>query len=86
MTEVLEMDILDKLEAETGYVKLYLTSGDVVYGYPLVVIWTGEKEDVKEISFDPYLNTDDSISFYTLEEIEKYEVFTKEEMQLIYGD
>ena len=74
------LDILDQLQEETGFVRLVLTSGGIEYGKPLIVTWAGEDDDIKEIMFEPYFNPYNIERFYRLEDIESYEPCEEEEI------
>ena len=68
-----ELDLLDQLEQETGFVRLVLSSGEIVYGKPLIITWAGEDDMIPEIMFNPYDNLRGIMQFYRLEEIESFE-------------
>lgn len=69
------MDILDKLQEESGFVRLILASGEIIYGKPLIITWGGEDDTIKEIMFEPYEN--ENTYFYRLDDIQAYEVVEK---------
>lgn len=79
----LELNILDKLENETGFVRLVLTSGEIVYGKPEMICWAEDEDGddtIEEIMFDPYFNFNNVKTFYRLEDIESYEPCKEEDI------
>ena len=75
-----ELDLLDQLEQETGFVRLVLSSGDIVYGKPLIITWAGGDDMIPENMFNPYDNLRGIMQFYRLEEIESFEKCSEEEI------
>ncbi len=71
---MIELDIIDKLQDEKGFVRLVLTSGEIVYGLPQMIVYEEDEEGwetVKTIMFEPYFGLNEK--FYKLEEINSYE-------------
>ena len=67
------LDIIDMLDEEEGFVELVLKSGKKVFGKPLITIWNEDEDgfdSIKRILFKPYfsIHTRD----YGLEDIESY--------------
>lgn len=74
-----ELDIIDKLDGEEGFVELVLKSGDVQYGEPLGIIYNEDEEGwdtVKRILFKPYLGLHSKD--YELDDIVSYKPIKKE--------
>ena len=71
-----KLDILDRLENETGFVRLVLTSGEIVYGKPDCICWAEDEDGddtIKEIMFEPFFNRCGINKFYRLEDVDSYE-------------
>ena len=68
------LDIIDRLDNEDGFVKLVLRSGRVVYGRPLLVDWSEDDEGwdtIKGILFKPYNSKSEEV--INEDEIDYYE-------------
>lgn len=68
----IQPDILDELQAESGYVELTLSSGEKVYGKPDCITWGGEDELDKELRFIPYYSLNNRAVYYRVEDIASY--------------
>ena len=68
----IHLDILDKLESESGYVELTLSTGEKVFGKPDCITWDGEDELDKHIRFIPYFSTTGRGVYYGAEDIISY--------------
>ena len=78
-----KLDILDKLENETGFVRLVLASGGIIYGKPDCICWAEDEDGddtIKEIMFEPYFNLYGINKFYREEDIKSYEPCEEEEI------
>ena len=67
------LDIIDKLDGEEGFVELVMKSGEKVFGEPLGIIWNEDEygwDTIKRILFKPYfsIHTRD----YGIEDIDSY--------------
>ena len=74
-------DILDRLEAESGYVELTLATGEKVWGKPDCITWDGEEELDKHIRFLPYFSTNKRGVYYGVEDIVSYIPCKEEEIK-----
>ncbi len=75
------MDLLDKLQEESGYVMLTLASGEIVFGLPQCIVWEEDDngmETVKTIMFDPFFGFNSV--FYKLEDVKSYEPIDEEDI------
>lgn len=71
-----QLDILDMLEGETGFVRLVLSTGKIVYGRPEIICLAEDDEGydtIEEIMFAPYFNPNNIRYFYRKEDIKSYE-------------
>lgn len=67
------IDILDRLEEVSGFVRLVLKSGEIMFGKPDCIVWDEDEEGydtIKTIRFEPfeggvakYFKVDDIESF-----------------------
>ena len=76
-----KLDILDRLEEENGFVRLTLSSGEIVYGEPKCIVYDEDEEGwetIKNIMFEPYFATNPV--FYKIEDITKYEAVEEEDI------
>lgn len=68
-----KIDILDRLQEETGFVRLVLVSGEIVYGRPQCIVYDEDDEGwdtIKTIMFDPWGGM--HFVFYKTGDIESY--------------
>jgi len=75
------IDILDRLEEEKGYVRLVLTSGEIVFGIPQCIVYDEDEdgwETIKTIMFDP-CGGQHSV-FYKAEDIKSYDNCKEEDI------
>ena len=71
-----ELDILDELENEKGYVRLVLSSGRIVFGKPDCIII--DENDDEKIRFE---NWDMSpASYYGIDDIKSFERYREDEI------
>lgn len=78
---MIELDIIDKLQEEKGFVRLVLKSGEIVYGFPQIIVYEEDEEGyetVKTIMFKPYFGLHEK--FYKLEEIDSYEPINEDDI------
>lgn len=76
-----KLDIIDRLDAEDGFVRLVLKSDGIEYGQPLCIIYNEDEngfDTKKRILFQPYfgLHSKD----YGLEDIESYEPVSEDDI------
>lgn len=67
------LDIIDKLDGEEGFVELVMKSGEKVFGEPLGVLWLEDEDGfdtIKRILFKPYFSIHKRD--YGLDDIESY--------------
>lgn len=68
------IDILDRLQAENGTVRLFLRNGDSIIGEPDCIVYDEDEEGydtIKQIRFEP--QDSEFAMYYTEEEIHHYE-------------
>lgn len=71
-----KLDILDELEKEKGYVRLVLSSGEIVFGKPDCIIV--DEDDEEKIRFE---NWDMSpASYYGINDIESFDPYDEEDI------
>ena len=76
-----QMDILDRLQEEKGYVRIILASGEIVFGRPQSIVYDEDEEGwetVKTIMFEPWGLQ--HATFYKEEDIETYDPINKEDI------
>ena len=76
-----ELDIIDKLDGEEGFVELILKSGDVVFGEPLGIIYNEDEDGwdtIKRILFKPHLGL--YSKDYGLDDIVSYKPIAEEDI------
>ena len=79
MTE--QIDIVDRLQDEEGFVRIVLTSGEVVFGMPLCIVYDEDEdgwETIKTIMVRPWFGLHNA--FYRLEDIESYAPIAEEDI------
>ena len=72
-----ELNILDRLENEKGFVRMVLTSGEIVYGTPEIICWAEDDDGldtIPEIMFKPYFNPYGVKKFYREDDIVSYNI------------
>lgn len=77
------IDILDKLQAVNGYVRLVLTSGEIVFGKPDCVVWDEDEEGydtIKNIRFEPFEGG--FAKYFKVEDIESFDECKEEDIPL----
>lgn len=75
------IDILDLLQEEKGYVKLLLTSGKEVFGRPLFIAFDEDDEGWETIKMICFKRWPEKRSiFYKLDDIQSYERCKKEDL------
>ena len=84
------IDILDKLQAVDGYVRLVLKSGEIIFGKPDCIVYDEDEDGydtIKKIRFEPWGGT--YAIYYTIDEIEsfdEYEGISKKSGDCIRGN
>lgn len=76
-----KLDIIDRLDAEEGYVQLTLKTGGIEFGQPVCISYNEDEngwDTIKRIIFKPYfgLHSKD----YGLDDIESYEPIDEEDI------
>ena len=78
---MVELDILDKLQAAHSYVRLFLTNGEAIFGYPHCIVYEEDEEGyetIKTIRFIPYFGIHDK--YYKEHEIKSFEPIAEEDI------
>lgn len=76
-----QIDILDKLQDEEGFVRLVLASGEIVFGRPQCIVYDEDEdgwETIKMIMVEPWFGLHNV--FYKLEDIESYDPIAEEDI------
>ena len=74
MKSTSQIDVLDMLQEMNDYVKLVLTSGEIIIGLPHCIVYDEDEdgwETIKYIKFDPWKGQHSR--FFKEEEIESFE-------------
>ena len=78
---MIELDILDKLQAANSYVRLFLANGEVILGYPHCIVYDEDEEGyetIKTIRFLPCFGNHDK--YYKEDEIKYFEPIAEEDI------
>lgn len=77
------IDILDKLQAVDGYVRLVLKSGEIVFGKPDCIVYDEDEDGydtIKSIRFEPWEN--EYAKYYKEEDIQDFDEYDEEDIPL----
>jgi len=75
------IDILDKLQAVKGFVRLVLKSGEIMFGKPDCIVYDEDKngyDTIKKIRFEPWMGG--NAKYFKIDEIENFDECKEEEI------
>lgn len=75
------IDILDKLQAVNGYVRLVLKSGEIMFGKPDCVVWDEDEDGydtIKTIRFEPFEGG--FAKYFKMEDVESFDECEEEDI------
>ena len=75
------IDILDKLQVQKGYVRLVLSSGEIVFGKPDCIVYDEDEngdETIKQLRFEQW----DELyaKYYGVEDIKEYDPIDEDDI------
>lgn len=75
------IDILDKLQAVDGFVRLVLTSGEIIFGKPDCIVYDEDEEGydtIKTIRFEPWGN--EHARYFKEEEVKEFDAWEEDDI------
>lgn len=75
------IDILDRLQVQKGFVRLVLSSGEIVFGKPDCIVYDEDEngdETIKRIRFEQWDET--FAQYYGVEDIKEYDPIDEDDI------